>query len=110
MMSSCTPGPVPRSVGPDSPLARCLRREGIYYVPDQGEQSRGMPVGCYSRVYLDNQLLNPGTPTPAFNLREIPPTQVEAMELYAGATQVPTEFLSRNSSCGVLVIHLRRPR
>jgi hypothetical protein len=81
----------------------------IYYVPSSAERSLGMPIACYSRVYLDNQLMNPGVPTPPFNLRMVPPTQVEAMEFYAGPTQVPAEYMSRNSTCGVLVIHTRRP-
>jgi hypothetical protein len=112
MPSSCgrVPGPPPRSVDPDGSMAKCLRREGVYYVPEKADQEQGTPVACYARVYLDNQLMNPGTPSPPFNLRQVQPTQVEAMEFYAGSTQVPVEFLARNSSCGVLVIHTRRYR
>jgi len=107
--SSCTSGSaVPRAVDRDSPLGRCLMREGIYYVPSPGE---GAPVGCYSRVYLDNQLMNPGQPSPPVNLRELPaPTSIEAIEWYASVTQMPVEFLARNSSCGVMVVHTRRPK
>jgi hypothetical protein len=103
------PSTPPRRVPPDSPFAKCLMREGAYYVPDQMEQDRGVPVACYSRVYLDGQLMNPGMPTRPWDTREIPPTRVEAMELYAGAAQVPMELMARNSYCGVLVIHTRRP-
>ncbi|MEO5568124.1 MAG: carboxypeptidase-like regulatory domain-containing protein [Gemmatimonadaceae bacterium] len=95
---------------PDAGVGLCLMREGVYYVPDAFEQRQGIPIACYARVYLDNQLMNPGSPTRPFNLREVVTTQVEAMEWYAGATQVPAEFISRNSSCGVLVIHTRRFR
>lgn len=100
----------PRRVPPESPFAKCLAREGVFYVPDKMEQDRGIPVACYSRVYLDGQLMNPGRPTPPWDMREIPPTRVEAVELYAGATQVPVEFMARNSVCGLIVIHTRRPR
>jgi hypothetical protein len=108
--SSCNRGlPVPRrGVDRNGPLGRCLMREGIYYVPEPGEPS---PVGCYSRVYLDRQLMNPGSPSAPVNLRELPPpNSIEAMEWYASASQVPAEFTARNSSCGVLVIHTRRPK
>ena len=108
--SSCTSGnSVPRrGVDRNSTLGRCLMREGIYYVPGAGDEA---PVGCFSRVYLDNQLMNPGQPSPPVNLRDLPaPTSIEAVEWYASVTQMPIEFLARNSSCGVLVVHTRRAK
>jgi protocatechuate 3,4-dioxygenase beta subunit len=108
--SSCTSGnPVPRRVQRESSLGRCLMREGIYYVPVAGDPTT--IVGCYSRVFLDNQPMNPGQPSPPVNLRDLPaPTSIEAIEWYASPAQMPPEFIARNSSCGVLVIHIRRPK
>jgi hypothetical protein len=86
-------------------------REGIYYVPDVSDKQEGKPVGCFARVYLDNQLLNAGSPARGVSLRELPPpTGIEAVEWYASPTEMPMEFLARNSSCGVLVVHLRRKK
>ena len=91
----------------NSPKGRCLMREGIYYVPDAGEKMAG--TNCYAKVYLDHQLMNPGTPNPGIPLRDLPVlTSIEAMEWYAGMTQVPPEYVGGNTSCGVLVVHTRR--
>jgi protocatechuate 3,4-dioxygenase beta subunit len=81
----------------------------IIYVPSTEEARQGVPIACFSKVYLDNALMNPGTPTPPFNLRDIPPTQIEAMEYYARPAEVPMKYANLNSGCGVIVIHTRRP-
>jgi hypothetical protein len=91
-----------------SPANSCLESDGIY-VPDASEQAMGVPIACYSKVYLDNQLQNPGSPTPPFDLRSVPTNQVEAMEFFSGASQTPQKYQVLNSQCGVLVIHTRRP-
>jgi hypothetical protein len=82
----------------------------IYYVPSTFEARIGVPVGCFAKVYVDNQLMNPGTPTPPFNLRDVPPPQVEALEFYARPAEVPAKYNTLNSGCGVLIIHTRRPK
>jgi hypothetical protein len=82
----------------------------IYYVPTEAEHNQGVPIACFARVFLDNALMNVGTPTPPFNLRDVPPTQIEAMELYARSAEVPPKYANLNSGCGVLVIHTRRPK
>jgi protocatechuate 3,4-dioxygenase beta subunit len=110
--SSCNSGmSLPRVIDRNSDLGRCVMREGIYYVPDVSDKQEGMPVGCFARVYLDNQLLNAGSPARGVSLRELPPPPgIEAVEWYASPTEMPMEFLARNSSCGVLVVHLRRKK
>ena len=106
MSTSCrnAPSRVPPG-GMSDASARCLRSEGLYYVPDEP----GAPVICHARVFLDEALMNPGSPTPPFDLRSVLTTQVEGMEWYAGSTQVPIKYMARNTSCGVLVIRTRRP-
>jgi hypothetical protein len=82
----------------------------IIYVPSTDEARQGVPIACFSKVYLDNALMNPGMPTPPFNLRDIPPTQIEAMEYYARPAEVPMKFSNLNSGCGVIILHTRRPK
>jgi hypothetical protein len=48
--------------------------------------------------------------TPPFNVNSIPPTQIEAVEWYAGAAQTPARYSGLGSECGVLLIHTRRVR
>src|ERR1043166_8593600 len=47
---------------------QCLRRERIYYVPDPTEEAQGISRQCYALVYVDRHVMNPGRPTPPFNL------------------------------------------
>ena len=113
MRSSCNSGlAIPRTTVRESPLGQCVWREGIYYVPTVDEQRyMKWQTGCYSRVYLDNQLMNPGAHATPVSLRELPPpTGIEAIEWYASAAQMPMEFMAAQASCGVLVVHLRRKK
>jgi len=82
----------------------------VFYVPSADEAQQGIPVACYSKVYVDNALMNPGTPTPPFNLREIVPSQVEAIEFYARPSELPMKLTNLNSACGVVVIRTRRAK
>jgi hypothetical protein len=95
---------IKRANPPAQPTGLC----GVLYVPGTDEARRGVPIGCFSRVYLDNQLMNVGTPTPPFDLREISASQVEAIEFYAGSTQTPAKYMARSSECGLVIIHSRR--
>jgi hypothetical protein len=101
---------VPTGIAGANPPAPSGSLCGIYYVPSSLEARAGVPVGCFSKVYLDNALANPGSPTPPFNLRDIPPTHVEAMEIYVRAAEVPPKYAHLNSGCGVVIIHTRRPK
>jgi protocatechuate 3,4-dioxygenase beta subunit len=97
----------PKRAYTDSPFGRCLIKEGVFYVPVEEYQNRGMPIACYSRVYLDGEIMNPGRPTPPFNLQQVPVAHIEAVELYVGS-ETPRELIGDASPCGVLVIHTRR--
>jgi hypothetical protein len=81
----------------------------IIYVPGTDEARAGVPIACFSKVYVDNALVNPGSPTPPFNLRDIPPTRVEAIEYYSRSSELPAQLYALDSACGVIVIHTRRP-
>jgi len=73
------------------------------------EKTQGMIVACYAHVYVDGVLIN-GThnPTDPFDLNEISPQSIEAMEFYAGPAETPMKYSRSGSGCGVLVIWLRR--
>lgn len=78
------------------------------YFPEPFEKRQGMPAGCYAKVYLDRILMNPGLPTPAFDVNSIRTDELEAVEFYAGPSQTPMEYADLNSSCGVLVLWRKR--
>lgn len=71
---------------------------------------RGVDAGagrCRLRPYYN------GTPTVDFNLELVPPDEIEAMEIYQGAS-VPVEYLDDTNrsgpSCGVVLLWTRDPR
>jgi len=47
-------------------------------------------------------------PTEPWDINQIPPDQVEAIEYYASAAQTPMRYSRMASSCGVVVIWTRR--
>lgn len=61
---------------------------------------RAIP-NCPVQFFVD------GVPAHGMNIDEVSPTDVEALELYAGSSQVPIQFKRFNSDCGVIVIWTR---
>jgi hypothetical protein len=59
---------------------------------------------CYAQVYLDNMLMTVGLPTPPFDVNSIPTNEVEGVEFYASAAELPPRYSGLNTTCGVLVI------
>lgn len=80
------------------------------YEPDTAERYHGMRTACYAQVYVNRQLMNPGKPTPRFNVNSILPSSVEAIEVYASRMQTPPQYNTANAMCGVVVIWTRRSR
>lgn len=67
------------------------------------------PLGCYAHVYLDNHPMYTGKAGQSlFNLKQLSPDRIEAIEYYASAAQTPARYNILNSTCGVLVIWTRR--
>jgi hypothetical protein len=99
-----------RCSGADGISANGLEATGCsaFYVPTADEAREGIQTRCYTKVYIDRSLMNPGLPTPPYNLREITPDAIEALEYYAHAAEMPVEYRGMNSSCGLLIIHRRR--
>ena len=86
----------------------CLKKERIFYVPDESESHAGMKRNCYAQVFLDRSLMNPGAPTTPFDLNSFDPSRIEALEWYPSAQQAPSTLPTQNALCGVLVLHTRR--
>jgi hypothetical protein len=80
------------------------------YIPERFEALQGMTNNCYTQVYLDAMLMNPGRPTPPFDLNSLSVHQLEAVEYYASPVQAPPKYQKFNASCGVLVLHTRRTK
>lgn len=69
---------------------------------------------CYAQVYVDQALVYRGGqsgPTggePPYDINTMAPSEIEAIEYYAGPASTPHRYSKLNSQCGVLVIHTRR--
>lgn len=82
---------------------------------DNSDIAAGARPACYMDVYLDGALVynskasssGPGTGIPLFDLNSISPEQIESVEVYSSASQVPAQFNRTSGGCGVLVIWLR---
>lgn len=63
-------------------------------------------TACFPHVFLDGMDISPGEVP---NINRFTPDQLEAIEVYSGAAQVPPEYNRLNKSyCGVIVLHTRR--
>ena len=88
--------------------ASCFEAHG-YYVPGPGDpKNAGLQIDCYAQVYVDDILMNGGTPTRYFDIGATYADQAEAVEWYAGPSETPGRYSNLNAVCGVLVIHTRR--
>jgi hypothetical protein len=94
----------PRIHGCNETDYRCLREKNVT------RPANGGPLACYSQVYIDEMLINPGRPTDPFDLNSVPPNTIEALEYYSLALQAPHKYNNANADCGVLVIWTRRVR
>lgn len=63
--------------------------------------SKVMLGGCPIQYYID------GTMTAAFNVDDVPPADVEGMEIYRGAATIPPAYNKGTALCGVVVIWTR---
>jgi len=58
---------------------------------------------CEVQLYVD------GHPYPRGNVDDFPPETVEGVEVYRGGAELPSEFRSQNSGCGLIAIWTRDP-
>ncbi len=64
-----------------------------------------LPRACYAEVYVDGIKLGFAYEPP--NLDDYPVHQIAAMEFYRSTSEIPVEFNSTGSGCGVLAIWTR---
>jgi hypothetical protein len=86
----------------------CLRRERVYYVPDPSEEMQGVKRACYAVVYVDRHIMNPGIPTPPYDLNVFTAEQLIGVEWYTDDNEAPPQYASRQAQCGIAVLHLKK--
>ena len=91
--------------------AMCPTRKGD--IVDGPDLAAGAPLACYSDVYLDGILIYDSTarpPPPLFNLNSMTPDEIQAIEVYTSAAQIPAQFNKTAGGCGVMLIWSRTGR
>ena len=86
---------------------------------DPADAAAGAPIACYSDVYLNGIIVynsatgssSSGTrappPAPLFDLNSMSPTEIEAVEVYTSAAQIPAQYNKTSGGCGVILIWSR---
>jgi hypothetical protein len=76
---------------------------------DDFDIAAGAPLACYLDVYLDGALIYDSTArkAPLFNLNSITASEIEAIEVYSSAAQVPAQYNKTSGGCGVMLIWTR---
>lgn len=95
-----------RAVSPGK-CAMCVER--IDEVLDREDINAGARMACYMDVYLDGALVynSASRLAPLFDLNSIQVSSIEAIEVYASASQMPAEFNRTGGGCGVVLIWTR---
>jgi hypothetical protein len=76
---------------------------------DASDIAAGAPLACYLDVYLYGaQVYNSSArTTPLFNLYSLQPSEIEAVEVYTSASQIPAQYNKTSGGCGVMLIWTR---
>jgi Carboxypeptidase regulatory-like domain/TonB-dependent Receptor Plug Domain len=100
-----------------SRAASSLSGTGMY-CGSEHDKSQGMTCACYVQVYVDGVLMNRPEKSsmggrelygsPAFDVSDYAPEQLEAIEFYSGPAQTPAKYSILGAVCGVLVLWTRR--
>lgn len=77
--------------------------------PSASDVSEGARPACYMDVYLDGVLVFDSTQPESglFDVNSIQPSQLEAIELYPSAGQIPAQYNKTSNGCGVMLLWLR---
>ena len=60
---------------------------------------------CAFQYYVDGIFMSPGT----FTVDDIAPSDIEAIEIFRGPSEVPARFRARETGCGLVVLWTREP-
>lgn len=76
---------------------------------DASDVDAGAGPACYMDVWLDGTLVYDASSrgAPLFDLNSIQPDQIEAIEVYTSAAQMPAKFNRTAGGCGAVVIWTR---
>jgi hypothetical protein len=77
---------------------------------DNVDIAAGAPLACYMDVYLDGmRVYSSGSAgrMPLFNVNNVNPHNVRAVEVYTSASQIPPKYVRIGNSCGVMLIWTR---
>ena len=88
--------------------AFCTNR--IDAVLDGADIAAGARPACYMDIYMDGSLVyqfGRQPPQPLFNMNDLTPGAIEAIEVYSSAAQIPPAFNRTSSGCGVVLIWTR---
>jgi hypothetical protein len=97
-------------IGQKGPHGYATSSRGVKSITNAGKGAKP----CYMNVYLDGLLLyadrDPGgrMPEPLFDLGELSPDRLEAIEIYSGPASIPDMYNRLDTQCGVLVLWSRR--
>ena len=67
----------------------------------------GQRDDCYPQIYLDGSLMRYAPPNDVQLDDIISPIQIEAIEVYRSAAELPAQFSGNNAACGVILIWTR---
>ena len=67
----------------------------------------GQRDNCFPQIYLDGSLMRYAPPNDVQLDDIISPSQIEAIELYRSAAELPPQYNGSNAACGVILIWSR---
>lgn len=84
-------------------------KSGVVALDPMDARAGAKPNQCYLDVYLNGAMVynSKASQMPLFDLNSISPDQIESIEVYTGASQIPTQFNRTGAGCGVMVIWMR---
>jgi hypothetical protein len=79
---------------------------------DPFDVAAGASEACYMDVYIDGALVfnSSARGAPLWDLNSIDPASIEAIEVYTGGAQLPSQFNRTGGGCGAVLIWLRVTR
>ena len=93
-----------------------MRFPGVRIVSDPSMPSRRFVMfrrageSCYPAVYVDDVMMHRGGDDPAGIDDLVDPIAVAGVEVYRGQAGLPPQYWGLNSSCGVVLIWIRRAK
>ena len=95
-----------RIIGDDNPMGRPVVTMGRTAIGVRSFRNVASLAGdCRVNYYVDGMWI----PAGSFHPDDISPVNIEAMEIYRGAAEIPPKFRARETACGLIVIWTREP-